>query len=176
MSLFQDDDWFRKLLDDEELLEQIGLPTDMTDEEKDELIEQIESNQALKEAIELIEDEMLQPDKYLATEIPFSTKITPAKQFIQEACLDLGMVINNDDDLDMLQVGKSYTIIFPNKKIIEVQIENIVESQMGYDFIFYNISGAEDLIKLVKATGEYDDGVFPVPHQFLYSTIIRPLD
>lgn len=173
MSLFEDDDWFRKLLDDEDILEQMGLPVDMSDEEKEELVEQIESNPMLLKVLESIEDDMYNPNKYLGNEIPFDTEKSPSKQFIQEACMELGFPVNSDNELDEMQVGNTYYIIFPNKKIVTARLENIIDSSTGFDFIFYNIEGAEELISLIETTNEFDEGMFPVPHQFLYSTIIR---
>ena len=173
MSFFEDDDWFRKLLQDQDILEQLGLPTDLSEEEIDELVEQMENNPALLEAIEMLENEIQNPDAYIHNEIPYDFDKTPAKNFIEEACLDLGLKINTDQDLDKMKVGSTYMIIFPNKKIVTAQLENVVEQGHILDYIFYNIDGAEDLLKVIEYTGEYAEGVFPIPQTFLYSTIIR---
>jgi hypothetical protein len=173
MSLFQDDDWFRKLLEDKEILEQLGLPTDMTSEEIDQLVDEIENNEHLQEALDILEEEILNPDKYIENDIPYDMDKTPAENCIEESMLNLGMRINTDEDLESMKIGTVYSIVFPNKKIVVGELVNVIESQIGLDYMFYNVSGAEDLVVMVEEVGDFDEGVFPIPHQFLYSTIIR---
>jgi len=175
MSLFQDDDWFRKLLEDDDILSELGLPTNLDEKDIEKLISEIESNPILMDTIQSIEEELANPTKYDEMDLPFDENKSPAKQFIEEAMLDIGSTINTKESLETMEVGKSFMIIFPNKKVITVRLENIVESKMGLDFLFYNISGADDLIKLTEQSGKYDVGLFPIPQQFLFSTIIREL-
>lgn len=176
MSLFEDDDWIKKLLGDKEILEELGLHYDLDESEIQKIIEEIQSNPVLIELVQAIENEILHPEKFIEQDIPFDETKKPSTQFIEEALLYTGSAINSEDDLNSMQIGKKYSIIFPNKKIVVVRLENVVTNEMGTEYVFYNISGADDLIMLVKQVADYDQGMFPIPKEFLYSTIIREID
>lgn len=176
MGFNPEDDWIRKLLEDGDILSELGLPEDLSEEDIEQIIEQLENHPALDTILDMIKDEIENPDKYISTEIPYDDTKSPAINFAEEACLDLGIRMNTDEDIDKLVVGKKYSIVFPNKKMIIVSIENIVESALNpesFDFICYNIEGADDLMELVEEMGSFGEGMFPIPQQFLYSTIIR---
>lgn len=176
MGLFEDKNWLKKLLEDEDVLEQLGLSDTLTDEQIEFIISEIEGNERLRNALNILEDNVMDDEKYAHNIIPYDYNKTPAQNCIAEALLEVGANVNSDDDLENMELGATYLIVFPNKKIIECELVDVVETDLGIDYIFYNISGAEDLVFIVEELGNLDDGLFPVPKQFLYSVIIVKKD
>ncbi len=113
--------WFRMMLNDEETLTKMGLPLDITDEDKDTLVKTMLNNQ----------------NNNPITKTQEQTKLE----------LPIGDIIDYND----LELGGQYLITFPNELKAEVILNTILKNSFGDDYIFKNIKGAESLLGLTMA-------------------------
>ncbi len=152
--------WLRRMLDDKVILKEMGLRTNLTSKEKDELVATI----------------IAQGDEYLnnsfdTVEKPYDVMKTPSQNFLEEALENMDMEnTTTETEQEILSsdlvVGEKYKIHFPIGMHAIVKLNRIIPNSFGDDYIFENISGAEELVG--TSTLKYNE--FPLPKQLVLKT------
>lgn len=143
--------WLRMLLEDNDMLKQMGLPSNLSDIEKDELVTLIMADDLYSE------DEFNEPLTYN----PMDGE-TPAQWMIKSAMTDMGISENMEVNVGEMRIGSTYKLLAPNSKDIECKLISIRKSSLGDDYFFKNISGGESLCGFMDNPNE-----FHVPIQLL---------
>lgn len=157
--------WLRMMLDDVELLKRMGLPTNLTEFEKEQLIKSLMDSGMITTGFIDGNDTVSQSDEYDPT-----SGDTPAQWMINMAMHDLGIddVVDSDELVDVspddLQIGETYKLSFPNSRDIICVLTRIQSNSFGDDYFFRNISGGESLCGKAGMCGKDE---FPLPFKIL---------
>jgi len=165
MSIIGDNNeaWIRLMLDDKKMLKEMGLPDNLTDDEKEFIISHIMDGERFQKDFKF--EEPIKPDN-----------MSPSEWFISQILNDntSQKVVGDLVDPSDLTVGNFYLIIFPNGKEAEVKLNRILPNSLGDDYIFENIIGAESLIE--KSTSSLiGENEFPLPYQLLAITKFKKI-
>lgn len=157
-----EDAWVDMMLNDPDMLTEMGLPQNLSAEMKAQV------KQMILRDMEVFEQNMPQ---YQNIEETFDENRSPAEQFIEQALVDLGIEYTIEYETPILsrdlEVGKKYKIHFPNGKDAIVILKRIMKNSFGDDYIFKNISGAENLVGKSSILGTDE---FPLPEQLISQT------
>ena len=174
--------WLRMMLEDTAMLVEMGLPLNMTDIEKDQVIETMMQDNDLMTQLGI--EDGVEYTGMMGNHINF---IEPKSEKLnnESACewMVREAMIGMDYPSDILtpkseirgvdlEVGEEYQITFPNGNIAKVRLSRIMNSSLGDDYVFENLGGAEGLVNksVFNSTNE-----FPLPSQLLHATIFHTL-
>ena len=174
-------DWLRLMLDEDELYIKMGLPTNLSSEDKDILVQRLlgspefmtyMDNDGEVSLADLIgEKTFIYPDdEKRDDESPSDWLIRSA---ISEMDLDGDISIPSKVGPEIqgynLILNKYYLMTFPNGNVATVKLNRIIENSLGNDYIFENHGGAEALAE--KSNSRYvGTNEFPLPQQFIAKT------
>lgn len=156
--------WVEMLLQDKTMLEELGLPLNMSPKTRAEV------KQILLNDIKNFPNGST--DTYNYDIAPsFDTTKTPAEQFLSEALAEMGISDTNSEEVEVssndLKEGGKYILHFPNGNKATVILNRIQRNSFGDDYIFKNISGAENL---TQKSGILASDEFPLPIQLVRQT------
>ncbi len=186
--------WLRMMLEDKGMLTQMGLPSSMTEAEKNQVIEAMMGNSEFMTKLAQEDEEAFnglmadnnnfeEPDtEKLENESPCDWMIREALEevethshnlsMVEEALFNKGLEQGAQINGNSLKVGELYQITFPNGNTAKVKLNRIMTNSFGDDYIFENISGAE---KLVSKSAFSISNEFPLPQQLLSATTFHTL-
>ena len=156
--------WLDMMLDDKQILKELGLPSNMSKEMRESVKKMILSD---------MESVIGTESPYSNIDSDFDETKTPAEQFLNQALQDMGIVIDEPSKeisvspMDLV-VGKKYKLFFPNGNDAIVILNRIMRNSFGDDYIFQNISGAENLTKSASSLLAKDE--FPLPISIVMQT------
>ena len=178
--------WLRMMLEDLSMLKQMGLPTNLNEEQKDEIIQQMLGSTDLMEQLAREDDEALNTImnehhnfEELNDKKPENEK--PCDWMLREAVEDMGIELKDHSKSSVpsnvgaeipghnLLEGKFYLLTFPNGIEAKVKLSRILTNSLGNDYIFENHGGAEGLTEKSNSSlvGKNE---FPLPEQLLSAT------
>lgn len=162
--------WIDMMLEDKEMLEKMGLSSDLPAPMKEQVKQMLLSG--ITDGSISIDGE----DEFVDTEPQFDESKSPAEQFINEAMSNLGMEVEVEAKpifySDMKEGGK-YILCFPNGNDATVILKRILPNSFGDDYVFENIKGAENLVG--AASPRIGKNEFPLPAPLLAKTEIKQI-
>ncbi len=112
-----EDKWLRMMLDDEDSLKKMGLPSNMTESQKDQfVVDMMEAKGAQEKAA--------------------------ADQRANRPSGIVGAQVGYRD----LVVGEKYLLTFPNGKEVETKLNRTMSVSCAGDYVFENIKGGDSLV------------------------------
>ena len=172
--------WLKLMLQDSKILEELNLPSNMTDEEVSNVIEMILNSSEAMAELHKQDEEALENLGSVFTEK--SEDETPCDWMVREAMGELGF---ETEELKFklceevvgskLVTDNYYQITFPSDKTAVVKLNRIMPNSFGDDYVFENISGAENLTAKANS-GLVGMNEFPLPEQLLSVTTFHRLE
>jgi len=173
--------WLRMMLDEEAMCVKMGLPTDLTDTDKDELVTRLLENPEFSNYMdnegETALQEIMNENDFIYPDEEKRDDESASDWLIRSAISEMDL---EDDYTVPTKVGaeiQSYNLIldtfylmtFPNGKVATVKLNRIMENSLGDDYIFENHGGAETLTE--KSNSRFvNANEFPLPQHFLNAT------
>ncbi len=178
--------WLRMMLDDKAMLTQMGLPMNMTEAQKEEVIGAMMGNDGfmtqLAEQDEAVFNTLMtEHNNFEEPELGRNKGESPCDWMVREALSEMEDTIEIATEhltpkLEIrgtdLQVDGFYQITFPNGNTAKVRLARIMKNSFGDDYIFENLGGAE---KLVSKSAFSTTNEFPLPQQLLSATQFHTL-
>ena len=178
--------WLRMMLDDISVLKQMGLPSNLNESQKDEIIQQMLGSPDLMNQLAQEDEEAMHTimNEHHVFKEPDHKKLEnekPTDWMIREAVEDMGIELKDHSKNSIPSIvgaeiqgynlieGKYYLLTFPNGIKATVKLARILTNSMGDDYVFENFGGAEGLTKKSNShlIGKNE---FPLPQQLLTAT------
>jgi len=173
--------WLRLMLNEEDMCKSMGLPVNLSDEDKDILVERLLNSPEFMNFVDMEGEEsllsILGETEYIHPDDTKREDESASDWLIRSAISEMDL----EDDLSIpsnvgpeiqgynLILDKFYLMTFPNGRVATVKLNRVMENSLGNDYIFENHGGAEELAE--KSNSRFVNlNEFPIPQQFLNKT------
>lgn len=178
-----DKEWLRLMLDDDTSCIKMGVPTDLSDKDKDlivtKFIESVDVDGVLDglDGLDWVNG-IVDDDSFIQVEDEKQEDETASDWLVRAALSEMDLKLSDysiptkvgaEIQSYNLLLDTFYLMTFPNGNKSTVKLNRIMKNSFGDDYIFENHGGAESLAD--KSNSRFvGENEFPLPQQFLSAT------